>query len=94
MKLYFHPKTRSTRPLWLLEELEIPYTRVKVRLRDKEHKTDEYRKIHPLGKVPALVNDDDILFESMARHGLRAPETDPRINVCWMCAQTKERNNA
>jgi glutathione S-transferase len=66
MKLYFAPRTRSVRPRWLLEELGVPYELVKLDLSKQENKTPAHRAVHPFGDVPALVDGDLTLFESMA----------------------------
>lgn len=66
LKLYFAPRTRATRPRWLLEELGVPYELVELDLSKQEHKQLPYLRIHPLGRVPALVDGDHILFESAA----------------------------
>jgi glutathione S-transferase len=66
MKLYFAPRTRSIRPRWLLEELEVPYELVKLDLSKQENKTPAYLAVHPFGDVPALVDGDTTLFESLA----------------------------
>lgn len=64
--LYYCPKTRSIRPRWLLEELELPYELQRIDLSKGEHKQEEYMKIHPHGSVPALKDGDLVLFESAA----------------------------
>jgi glutathione S-transferase len=66
MKLYFAPKTRATRPRWMLEELGVPYEIVTLDLQAKENRRPEYLRIHPLGQVPALVDGDVTVFESIA----------------------------
>ena len=66
LTLYWHPKTRSTRPLWLLEELGVDYERTLVKLMDGEHKKPAHLAIHPLGKVPVLKHGDRVIFESLA----------------------------
>jgi glutathione S-transferase len=65
MKLYFAPRTRSTRPRWMLEELGVPYELVTVDLKADENRAD-YLLVHPLGQVPALVDGDVTVFESIA----------------------------
>ncbi|MDH3201332.1 MAG: glutathione S-transferase family protein [Myxococcales bacterium] len=65
LTLYFHPRTRSTRPRWLLEELGVDYDVELVKLFEGAHKTSEYLTIHPLGRVPALRHGDDVMFESL-----------------------------
>ena len=66
MKLYFAPRTRSTRPHWMLEELGVPYEIVIVDLAAKENREPGYLRVHPLGQVPALIDGDVIVFESIA----------------------------
>lgn len=66
MKLYFARRTRATRPRWLLEELGVPYEKINLELTKGEHKTAEYLAVHPLGAVPALVDGDVTLIESIA----------------------------
>ncbi len=66
MKLYHAPHSRSTRPLWLLEELGAPCEVHRLDVAAKEHKSEAYLRIHPLGQVPALVDEEGPLFESIA----------------------------
>lgn len=66
LKLYYVPKTRSTRARWMLEELGVPYELVRLDPKAGENKTPEYLRIHPLGHVPSLVDDGFSLFESAA----------------------------
>ena len=66
MKLYFAPRTRATRPRWMLEELGLPYEIVRVDLAAKENREPGYLRVHPLGEVPALVDGEVAIFESIA----------------------------
>jgi glutathione S-transferase len=66
MKLYFAPRTRAVRPRWLLEELEVPYELVRLDLAQQENTTPAYLAVHPLGELPALVDGDVTLLESLA----------------------------
>jgi glutathione S-transferase len=61
IELFYTPKTRSTRPRWLLEELEVPY-----RIRHVDLFGGERNPAHPLGSVPAVRIDGDTLIESGA----------------------------
>ena len=65
--LFHHPRTRSTRFIFLLEELGAPYEirRVDVRKRDGTGVIDPVNP-HPHGKVPALSDDGTVVFESSA----------------------------
>lgn len=64
MKLYHIPSTRSVRPRWLLEEMNINYELVLVTM--EMSRQPEYKKLHPHGKVPVLVDGDVIIYESAA----------------------------
>lgn len=64
MKLYYIPTTRAFRPRWLLEEMSVPYELVYVTM--AMTREPEYKKIHPHGKVPVLIDDDISIMESAA----------------------------
>lgn len=54
------------RPIWALEELGIPYTIVPVDFSAEYRQTPEWRKLNPVGKVPAMTDGDLKMFESVA----------------------------
>jgi len=66
MKLYHLQNTRSVRPRWLLLELGVPHEIERVLLWEGAGEAPEYKKIHPMGAVPALVDGDVTIFESAA----------------------------
>ena len=66
IKIFGSHKSSARRCFWCLEEAELKYEAVSVDMREREHKSPEYLKINPNGKVPALVDGDVRLFESMA----------------------------
>ena len=67
MKLYAHPfSNNSMRPQLSLEEKNLDYEYVKVDLFKGEHKKPEYLAINPRGQVPALVDGDVCVYESVA----------------------------
>lgn len=66
MKLYFAPRSRSVRPRWLLEELEVPYELIKIDLARQENTAPAYLAVNPLGEVPALVDGDVTLLGALA----------------------------
>jgi glutathione S-transferase len=65
--LYHHPKTRSSRFIFLLEELGAPYALKNVTLQRADG-TGEKDPVnpHPHGKVPAISDDGVVVFESPA----------------------------
>ena len=67
LTLYHAPRSRSTRFLWLLEEIGAPYSVVRVEIRRPDGSgAPDPRNPHPDGKVPALVHDDALVTESTA----------------------------
>ena len=87
LTLHHAPGTRSVRIVWLLEELGLDYDLKLHKLGDPEMRSAEYQKVHPMGRVPALIDGDVTLVESgaiveyvLARHGggkLRPAVDDP-----------------
>lgn len=67
LTLYHAPRSRASRFLWLLEELGAPYERktASIRRGDGSGALDPANP-HPHGKVPALVDDGEVIFESPA----------------------------
>lgn len=65
--LFHHPKSRSTRFIFLLEELEAPYRLQLVTMRRSDGSgAVDAANPHPHGKVPAISDDGVIVFESPA----------------------------
>ena len=99
--LYHHPRTRSSRIIFLLEELEAPY-RIRIvttRSKDGGGAVDPANP-HPPGKVPAISDDGIVVFESPAialyltdkfpqrRLGPLAGEPDRGAYLSWLCYYT------
>tara|TARA_B100000767_G_scaffold209774_1_gene196764 strand:- start:175 stop:780 length:606 start_codon:yes stop_codon:yes gene_type:complete len=66
MKLYFAPRSRAVRIAWLLEELGLEYELEYFKVGDKILRSAEYRKIHPMGRIPVLEDDKVKIYESGA----------------------------
>jgi glutathione S-transferase len=64
--LYHRPNTRSTRFVFLLEELDAPYTLKLVTTRTRDGGAVDPANPHPHGKVPAISDDGVVVFESPA----------------------------
>ena len=61
---FFTQNTMKT--LYVLEQLGVEYEFVYVDLMKGENRTDSFRKMTPIGKVPVLEHDGKFLFESGA----------------------------
>lgn len=67
LKLHGFPMSPNTRRARLiLEELDVPYELVAVDLISAEHRSDAYRALNPMARVPTLVDGDFVLWESNA----------------------------
>jgi glutathione S-transferase len=66
MRLYYVPKTRASRPRWVLEELGVPYELVRLDPARGETRTPEHLQRQPLGHVPVLEDGSTRVFESSA----------------------------
>ena len=66
MKLYYAPYSRAVRVAWLLEELDLLYEFEKFTIGDRTLREPEFKKMHPLGRVPVLADGDVVLHESGA----------------------------
>lgn len=75
LTLYHAPRSRSSRIIWLLEELGAEYQIKTVSIRRRDPAVQDPLKmigvrdaanVHPHGKVPALVHDGAVISESAA----------------------------
>ena len=58
LDLYAAPPTNGLRVKIILEECGLEYTLHHVDMSKKEHKTQEFLKLNPLGQIPVLVVQD------------------------------------
>jgi glutathione S-transferase len=66
IKVYGVPASRTFRTLWMLEELGLPYENIPTHFATGDTRKPEYLAINPNGHIPALVDGDVTLWESMA----------------------------
>ena len=66
MKHYYNPMSRGVSTDWMLKELDAPHEQVFIDFSKSENNSPEYRKINPMGKLPALVDGDTVVTEVAA----------------------------
>jgi len=67
IKLFWCPKTRASRILWMLEEMNQPFEIVPIDIRDADSRANpEFRAASPMSKVPAIADGDVMLADSAA----------------------------
>lgn len=66
MKLFYNPRSRAAVAKWMLDECGVDYEIVPIDFEKREHKSPEFLKINPAGKLPALVDGDSRIFENAA----------------------------
>jgi glutathione S-transferase len=64
-KLYGISGSRALRSIWAIEEVGIEYEHIPTNF-SGDSKSDDYLAVNPNGRIPALVDDGLVLFESMA----------------------------
>jgi glutathione S-transferase len=77
LRIYGIARTRAFRALWVAIELGIPYEHVPIEIGSDGAKGEQYLKINPNGRLPAIEDDGFVLWESLAitlylakKHGL------------------------
>ena len=66
MKLYYNPRSRALIAKWMLDECGAEYETIPIDFEKREHKSQEFLKVNPAGKLPALVDGESKIFESAA----------------------------
>lgn len=66
LKLYGGTRSRAAIVAWYLEELGVPYEFVRLDMAAGAHRQPDYLAINPMGKVPAVVDDGVVVWESGA----------------------------
>jgi glutathione S-transferase len=66
LTLYHAPRTRSIRVRWMLDEMGLPYTLHRLQFATRPAGDESYALIHPLRKVPALKDGEEVVLDSIA----------------------------
>jgi glutathione S-transferase len=66
IQLYYYPGNANLTPHMLLEELGVPFELKLVDRANAAHKSPDYLKLNPNGRIPVLVDGDLVLYETAA----------------------------
>jgi glutathione S-transferase len=66
LKIYGLVGSRALRALWMLEEIRVPYTLVRIDFQAGDTRKPDYLRLNPNAKIPVMQDGDTVLFESMA----------------------------
>jgi glutathione S-transferase len=82
LRIYGVARTRAFRVLWIAKELDLDYEHVPIETGLRGARKPEYLAINPNGRLPAIVDDGFVLWESLAitlylakKHGKLYPTT-------------------
>ena len=64
--LYYNPQSRASIAKWMLDECGAEYTLKAIDFKSGENKSPEFLAINPCGKLPALTDGEQTLFENSA----------------------------
>lgn len=65
-QLYYYPGNASLAPHLLLEEMDVEYQLVLVDRKSNAHKSPDYLRLNPAGRIPTLIDNETVIFESAA----------------------------
>jgi glutathione S-transferase len=66
LRIYGIARTRAFRALWIAEELGLAYEHLPIEIGAAGARAPEFAKLNPNGRLPFIVDDDFVLFESLA----------------------------
>jgi len=91
--LHYHPFTRASNVVWMLEEAGVPYELLFVDVKAGAQRTPEFLRVNPMGKLPTLVDGDTVVTESAAiglyladryGYGTLAPKVDDKARATYL----------
>jgi len=65
-KLFYYPRNASWAPHLVLKELGVDHELILVDRKINAHKSEDYMKLNPTGRIPTLIDVDLVIFESAA----------------------------
>lgn len=79
LKIYGHPQTSAGRVYWLLEELGLEYETQPFEFKNGDNKKPEFLELNPNGKVPVIIDDGFVLWDSSAICKYLAEKHNPAL---------------
>ena len=79
VEIYGSVRSSTGRCIWCLEEVGVPYQNIPVDMKNKQHKSLDFLKLNPNGKVPVLKDGSFFLYESMAINLYLAEKYKPSL---------------
>jgi glutathione S-transferase len=90
LRIYGIARTRAFRAIWIAKELGLGYEHVPIETGPAGARKPDYLAINPNGRLPAIVDDGFVLWESLAitmylakKHGRFYPATVEGEAKCW-----------
>lgn len=65
-KLFYYPLNASMAPHFILEELQTDFELILVDRKNEAHKAASYLSLNPAGRIPTLLDAQQVVFESAA----------------------------
>jgi glutathione S-transferase len=66
LKFYYAPMSTASITELVIEELAVPCEKIKLDIQKGDTKKPEFLKVNPNGKVPVIVHEGTVIFESSA----------------------------
>jgi len=66
LRIYGIARTRAFRALWIATEVGLDYEHLPIEIGDAGARAPEFLAINPNGRLPVIVDDGFVLFESLA----------------------------
>ena len=63
IELFYYPTPNGRKISILLEELELKYKLTRIDITKNEQFSEKFLKISPLNKIPAIIDDQETVFE-------------------------------